>query len=324
MKRSRIALVTTGAVLAATFACSCSNRLGPYRDLLVGTPADECAAPTAGEVQVTYLGVHGYLIRSADTTLMVDPYFSRLAMRDVLFNAPVAPSAAAIGYGLRRGQVPRRIDGYLVTHSHFDHLFDIPWIQKRFGGRIVTSPTGRHLSEAMDVSRRNILPSLPGVVHRIGGARIHVLAARHDTVLGRAPYPGRISQPLTGPPDRARDWRLGTPLAFLVEIEGRRIYLESGGVGDNLPRVSDVDLAILGVAVRDSQQRYPEAVRALSPRYVLPSHQDDFFRPVEEGFHFSSLANFPRIKASHEGMNLPGRLILMDYFHTWSVPAPGK
>ena len=122
------------------------------------------------------------------------------------------------------------------------------------------------------------------------------------------------------PPTLARDWKLGTPLAFVIELNGKRIYVESGGTLKSRPSVSDVDLAIIGVALPGSQNRYPDAVRALNPRYVIPSHQDNFFLPLESGFHFSSLSDFPRIKAQHEAMELPGEMFLMDYFTTWTIP----
>lgn len=307
-------------LLAGACLTNCSNRLGPYRELLVGSPATEAAPPRGNEVQVTYLGTNGYLIRSRTTAIVVDPYFTRIPLRSTLFPAPVAPDPEAIGYALDRSRMPRSVDGFLVTHAHFDHLFDVPFLQRRLGGAIVTSKTGMFLCEASRVSRRHLRPSLPGHIHRIGDATVHVIPARHDRILGTLPYPGRLTEPLDGPPDRAKDWRLGTPLAFLVELEGRRIYVESGGMPGKVPSVPEVDLAIVGVAVAGSQERFPDAVRALDPEFVLPSHQDDFFRPIGDGFHFSALANFPRIKATHEAERLPGRLILMDYFHTWTVP----
>lgn len=301
-------------------AGACSHGLAPHRGLLVGAPAEEAVPPAAGEVAVTYLGVNGYLLHSASTSLLVDPYFTRVPLRRVVLDAPIAPSGEAIRQGLAAGGVSRRVDAVLVTHAHFDHLLDIPAIQRRVGGKVIVSPTGGHLCRASGVPGRAILPSLPGHEHRVGNAIVHVLPARHDKVLGRVPWPGRIDAPPGEAPTRPSHWRLGVPLAFLVELEGRRIYIESGGLPGRVPGVSGVDLAIVGVAVRGSQKRYPDAVRALNPRHVLPSHQDNFFLPLEGGFHFSSLANFPRIVAVHETERLPGELLLMDYFHTWVLP----
>lgn len=308
------------AAALLALAASCSNRLGPHRDLLVGVAATQANAPGPSEVTVTYLGVNGYLLRSGDTAILVDPFFSRIPLRDVIFKAPVRNSPDALALARREAAIPGRIDAFLVTHSHFDHAFDVPALQKELGGTVITSETGAFLCEAMGTPRRDLRPSRPGDIHHAGGATIRVLGAFHDLVLGTLPYPGLISAPLESPPTHAADWRLGTPLAYLVEIGGKRIYVESGGIAGHPPSVSGVDLAIVGTAVGEGKGRYAEAVRALRPRFVLPSHQDNFFNPLESGFHFSALSDFPRIKAIHTGEALPGRLILMDYFRTWRVP----
>jgi len=297
----------------------CSNRMAAYSDLLVGEPAVDVSPPHRGEVKVNYLGTNGYLFCSHDSTIVVDPYFSRIPIRPIALNAPISPAPELINYATTRAAFPKRVDAWLITHSHFDHLFDASALQPKFGGKIVSSHTGRFLAQAEGVPLRNLRPSEPGRVYRFRGATISVLEAKHDTVFGMTPYPGKITEPMSAPPDRPKDWLLGTPLAYLIEMEGKRIYVESGGVPGFLPPVKDVDLAIVGTAVPDSQSRYPGAVRKLNSRYVLPSHQDNFFLPLENGFQFSTLSNFPKIKASHQAEQLPGELILMDYFHTWKL-----
>lgn len=308
---------------ALGLATSCSHRLASYQDLLVGEPAAVAPAPGRNEVTVTYLGVNGYLVASGDTALLLDPYFSRFPLRSVVFKTPVSPSGEAIAYGVKQGKLPARVDGYLITHAHFDHLFDVPPLQRQLGGKVVTSETGAYLCEAAGVPRRELLASQPGQTHRLGEATVRVLWAEHDKVLGAVPYPGKIEAPLSAPPSRPSDWRLGTPLAYLIELGGKRIYFESGGVPHGPPPITgvEVDLAIVGTAVSNSHVHYAEVVRVLNPRYVLPSHQDNFFEPVEKGFQFSALANFPRIRATHRAQALPGKLILMDYFQAFRLGA---
>ncbi|MEC5126367.1 MBL fold metallo-hydrolase [Verrucomicrobiales bacterium BCK34] len=298
---------------------SCSNRLAPYEDLLVGQPAGEIPGPTGNEVQITYLGTNGYVVKSKDSTIVIDPYLSRIPMREVILNAPVESSPSILREVARLAAIPKSIDGFLVTHGHFDHLFDVPAMQRQFGGVIIGSKTATLLSEASGVSRRSLLPSSPGKIYRVGKAKVRVLEAAHDRVLGRIPYPGLIGEPLPAAPSRPKDWRIGVPLAFLIEIEGQRIYVESGGIPDLMPPVSDVDLAIVGVAVKDSQKRYADAVRQLNPEIVIASHQDNFFLPLSKGFQFSTLSDFPRVIATHKAEALPGKLVAMDYFHTLTL-----
>ena len=77
--------------------------------------------------------------------------------------------------------------------------------------------------------------------------------------------------------------------------------------------------AIVGVALPDSRERLAAALSHLQPRYVLPSHQDDFFRPLSAGFQFAPLSDFPRVQRESAQQNR-SRLILLDYFRPWTLP----
>lgn len=313
------------AVTGALSMTSCSYRLEPYRDLLVGEAATVTAPATDPDTSVflTYLGTAGYLVEWKDTALVIDPYFTRSSLRHIALNAPLEPDREAIESALARAGFPESVDAWLITHAHFDHLLDVPNLQRRFGGTVVTSNTGFHLCRACEVPEGAIHTARPGEPPlQFGEATVRIHQAGHDRVFGRVPYPGTIDSPMEAPPSRPRDWKVGAPLAFEIEIGDRRLYVESGGVSGLLPDLGSrpIDLAILGVAVGDSQKRYPEMVRAVEPRFVLPSHQDDFFQPLGSGFLFGPTTDFPKILATHRGEALPGEIVLMDFFHRWPIP----
>src|SRR5207247_8939392 len=145
-----------------------------------------------------------------------------------------------------------------------------------------------------------------------------ILAATNDRPSGKAPF----SQPAThgpGPPPRPADWICGEPLAFLIEVGGQRPYIDSAGTPALLPPHDRVDLAILGMALSDSRARLPVALECLQPRYILPSHQDNFFRPLDAGFQFGPLTDFSRVRNDCEQANR-GHLILLHYFRPWTLP----
>jgi hypothetical protein len=53
----------------------------------------------------------------------------------------------------------------------------------------------------------------------------------------------------------------------------------------------------------------------LRPRFFLPSHQDHFFRPVQQGFVFGPLTDFAEVRRVTAGQ----RLIVLDYFRPWTL-----
>ena len=145
------------------------------------------------------------------------------------------------------------------------------------------------------------------------------LPAKHDRLFGRVPFDGPVRRL---PPRTAGDWVCGEPLAFLIEMGGRRIYIAAGGRpnGDFSASLGRIDLAILGVALPDSRKRLAQTLEQLRPRYVLPSHQDNFFLPLSRGFVFGPMTDFPGVIRVFRNAPTGSRLILVDYFRPWTLP----
>ena len=287
--------------------------LTPYAHLIV---SDNPAAARDG-VRVTYLGTNGYEFESNGHALLVDPYFSRVDFWSVALGARIQPNASRINDAMRH--VKTKVDAILVTHGHFDHLFDVPVVMSKTHARLIASASSIELVRRLPGAGASAGdPVKAGAVRRIGPWKIRVLPATHDRLFGKVPFD---RQPQVGaePPQRAADWICGEPLAFLIEINGQRIYIDSGGTPAQLPPNVHVDLAILGMALPDSRARLAAALERLQARYILPSHQDNFFLPLDAGFQFGQLTDFPRVQRDCARAN-HGRLILLDYFRQWTLP----
>jgi L-ascorbate metabolism protein UlaG (beta-lactamase superfamily) len=288
--------------------------LGSHPHLVV---ADSPGAVRDG-VRVTYLGTNGYQFEFKGHALLVDPYFTRVDLLSVALGSRIQPNAARINDGLRH--LATKADAIVVTHGHFDHLLDVPAVMAKTRARLIASASSVTLAKRAGASSGDAVK--PGDVRRIGPWKIRVLAATHDRLFGKVPFDRPPSQALAkvGPPQRAADWICGEPLAFLIEVNGQRIYIDSGGTPAQLPPNERVDIAILGMALPDSRARLAAALARLRPRYVLPSHQDDFFRPLSAGFQFGPLTDFPFVQRESAQQNR-SRLILLDYFRPWTLPA---
>lgn len=304
--------------------------LQPCSHLLVS----DSATHTRDGVRITYLGTNGYQLEFKGHALLVDPYFSRVDLLSVALGSRIQPDGPRINDGLRH--LAPKADAILVTHGHFDHLLDVPVVMTKTRARLVASSSSVDLAKRAGASSGDAVK--PGDVRRIGPWKIRVLPAAHDRLFGKVPFdqqPSQAGSPAdrsvearrakseasakAGPPQRAADWICGEPLAFLIEVNGQRVYIDSGGTPAQPPPNEHVDLAILGVALPDSRERLHAALERLHPRYILPSHQDNFFRPLSAGFQFGPMTDFPRVQRECAQQNR-SRLILLDYFRPWTLP----
>ena len=291
---------------------------GLERDANLVAADPSLTTPPAGALRITYLGTNGYRFGFGRHVLLVDPDFSRVGVAKFAFNTEVQPNITEIE---KAAQFVSGAEAILVSHGHVDHLLDVPPIMQMTGARLLASRTAVALATAAGASAARCAVVRPGDVRQIGPWKVRVLAATHDRVFPiGVPFPGPRKS--SGAPRRAGDWVCGQPLAFLIEAGGKRVYIDSGGSTRQLPPndFGSIDLAILGVALPDARARFAEAVRRLQPRFILPSHQDNFFRPLERGFSFGPLTDFPRVLRDDARERLPGCLILLDYFRPWTLP----
>ena len=313
------AAITPGVCVLLLSAQVAFGGLEKYSSFVVADK-DAHASGASGAIRVTYLGVNGFQFETDGHALLVDPYFTRIGLWSAALNQQIESSTARVTEGL--DHVRPRIDAILVTHAHFDHLIDVPEIMRRTQAKLFAGETAVHLTESLGILPNQCDTVRPGTTRKIGPWKIRVLPAEHDRLFGKVPFErcpkpsGTAKRPL-----KVSDWCVGEPLAFVIEAAGKRIYIDSGGVpnGPSLSRIKHVDLAILGVALPDSRQRFVEVVRQMRPRYTLPSHQDDMFGPPSHGFIFGKMTNFPQLAREYERERLPGRLILLDYFHPWTL-----
>lgn len=222
---------------------------------------------TLVSLHLRYLGAAGWHVRTADSSLLIDPYFTRLSMRQVLIG-PAIPDQAAIA----RHTPPAQ--WILVTHGHYDHLMDVPEAVRLTGARVFASPQSADLLRILGVADSSLNAIHPGDVLTCGDIQVEVYPSRHRRILGSIPYQGSLRDGLA-PPLHARDYRMDVQYSLRLTAGGIRILVTSG-----IDQEPQVEADVLLVGADASRRQLATILEGARPRLVLPNHWDDMFRPL--------------------------------------------
>lgn len=253
--------------------------------------------PGEGQLSLTWLGVTAVLIRDASHAILIDPFFSRPeGLLRMIGNQRIAPDLDAIRAGLAAAGV-NRLEAVLVSQSHFDHAMDAGEVAALTGARLIGSSSTLQIGRGAGLPESRLHEARSGEVLQMGSFRVRFVESRHAGATGGRPT-GDITAPLI-PPARYLDYRLGGTWSILVEHrQGRVLHHGSAGYLPGALAPYDADIALLGIALIDDLPAYLSAVvDAVGARQVIPTHWDDFTRPLSE-----PLRPFPF------GVDLPGFL----------------
>lgn len=236
-------------------------------------------------LEVEWLGVSGYRFTYEGRTLFVDPYLSRVPFRDLMLRRQALPDPAALD---RFVTAPGETVGVLVGHTHFDHAVDAPAIARRTGCRAYGSRSLLNLMALHGLAGQTVEVE-PYRTYELGPFGVSFTPSLHSKLLlGLAvPYDGELScDHLDGLSPGA--YRCGQVWGITIAVAGLRFYHQgSANLVDEAVREREVDVFLAGVAGRSFTDRYWERILPrLEPRAVVPTHYDNFFRPLGSQLEF--------------------------------------
>ncbi|MGW7386821.1 MBL fold metallo-hydrolase [Streptomyces sp. NPDC054794] len=238
----------------------------------------------AGSVSFRWLGTAGWRIDVGDRTVLFDPYLTRFTTG--LFDGAFDPRT-------RLETRPTIVDAHidrpelvLVSHSHWDHLADVPHIARTTGARVVGTETTYHLLVALGVDPGQISVVRGGEVLDFGGITVEVVPSLHSRNKKCAYFaPGTLNAPPATVPSTISDLPEGDTLAFQVMAgdSGPSAFLMGASdFSERAVRGLRPDLAMIAVPSSTATHRYvPRLLRALgTPGVVVPAHWDNFEVPL--------------------------------------------
>ncbi|MBX3159528.1 MAG: MBL fold metallo-hydrolase [Deltaproteobacteria bacterium] len=235
------------------------------------------SSPLPRGLELTWLGTAGFRLAYQGTTLLIDPYVTRLSFGSLLRRRVVRADDEAIARWIDRA------DAILVGHTHFDHALDVPAIARRTGCRTYGSTSLANLMGLHGLYEQAVVVEAKRS-YEVGPFRFHFVPSVHSRLqLGLGiPYSGELTcehlDELT-----PQAYRCGQVWGIAIEVAGIKLYHQ--GSADLLEdEIVDrgVDVFLCGISGRRFTPRYIERiVRALDPKLVVPTHYDDFFVPLD-------------------------------------------
>ena len=295
--------------------------------------------PSAGKINpitLKYLGAAGWEITDGTTFVLIDPYLSRI-------NGPPPPGGHPMAADTRRayrwGDVAspdlaaidahvQHADFVLVTHTHYDHILDVPHIALKTRAVVIGTESTENVMRAYGVPEEQLITVRGGEDYEFGPFSLKVIPSIHSALdhkryFSSATAPGGMKAPLTLEQIHPE----GGTLAYLIRFHGHQIlafggmnYIEREIVGLE----PDVALIGAGSSRKEIYDYSGRLMRALHyPAIVLPTHWDNFLAP----YSASQQANLDALQSFVEEIAAASpktKVIVPKYFEAISLETAGK
>jgi len=282
-KRAAIGIATLLVVTSVVIAALWNDR--PQLSEIDWQPYPEYESrPDA--VTVTWLGVTTLLFDDGSTQILIDGFFSRPSVADIVFSAHVQSSATKIDFVLDEYQM-RRLAAIIPVHSHFDHAMDIGAIANRSSASVIGSETTANIARGAGVPEDQIVVAASGSDYSFGEFSVRIIDSSHAPLGWGAsvPYPGTIDAPLDLPAPVSA-WREGKSYSVVV-MHPQGTTLIQGSAGFLPGALDDVnaDVVMLGAfGLENFGREYAEKywlsmITSTGAKRVIPIHFDDYTRP---------------------------------------------
>lgn len=236
-------------------------------------------------MKVTYLGTTMLLFDDGNDQILFDCHITRPSLLRC-FAGKLRTDTECADRVIADHHIDR-LKAIFISHTHHDHVMDMPYFAKKSGGDIYGSASAMQVALGGGIDEGRLHCYDDAMQYQVGRFTVTVIPSIHSPAhwynndLGQV-----ITVPLTQPAKKSA-YKEGGSFDFLVEHEGKRFlirpscnYLE--GQLDGI--TADVLFLGIGGLSKESPERkakfYAETLGKVLPHTVIPVHWDNFFTPL--------------------------------------------
>jgi L-ascorbate metabolism protein UlaG (beta-lactamase superfamily)/enamine deaminase RidA (YjgF/YER057c/UK114 family) len=256
--------------------------------------------PGGEPLEMTYFGTAGWRISDGNVVVLVDPYISRLKYGNGGHPDDDRPHFAREDLAWSNttliDSLITEADFILCTHSHFDHLADVPYIARKTGAKVISHETANTILRAYGVPDEQLYTVRGGEDYQFEDFSVRVVPGLHSALNEKLYYDSRRYDETSNleAPLRINQFIEGGTLNFLARFD-RHTVLAMGGMNFIEREFEGLEPDILLAGINGSRLGLYDYDRRLltatgSPPVVLPTHWDNFRYP----YGFSQQSNIER------------------------------
>ncbi len=247
----------------------------------------DATEPSNGSIKITFLGTSALLIDDGITQILTDPFFSRPCMFPVLFSK-ISTNKTVVDSILTKYKMDR-LKGIFVSHSHYDHAFDIGYIAEKLQVPVYGSASTLNIAKAAAICTSKLIPFSSCQEVELGKFRISIIPSKHSPPSWYNNDIGQTIDCVLKQPARAKKYKEGGSFDLLIKHNDHSIYLKPTAnylIGGLDCIKADVLLIGIGGIGNESNKfkktYYNETVGKLNPNLIIPMHWDNFFKPLSK------------------------------------------
>ncbi|MEE4177607.1 MAG: MBL fold metallo-hydrolase [Bacteroides sp.] len=249
--------------------------------------------PSNGSVKVTFLGATSLLLDDGETQILTDGFFSRHGLWKVV-TSQIHTDRKKVDNAISKYEI-NRVKAIFVSHSHYDHAFDVAYVTQRTGAVLFGSPSTLNIARGGGLGEEQMAPLEPGREVHMGAFSITAISARHsppsffNNNIGHA-----IDRPLSQPA-----WVFkyveGGSYDFLIKHAGKSIYIiPSANYVEGMRDKYKADVVFFSIgniahqSIEFKNTLWENSIEKLKPDLVIPIHWDNFFTPLSSNLELFS------------------------------------